>query len=88
MAVKKLDFSKSPMEMKINEVADQLDISKHLARELLILAGGDEEIVVDASLASRGLDQCKARILDMRLCTIEQELFSDVQYAYEEVKDE
>lgn len=69
---------------KVGEVADTLGISQHLARELVILAGGSVPMVITASRMSKGLDQCKARILDMRFCTIEDELFVDVEETWRE----
>lgn len=50
----------------IYEVSERLDVSVSVARELTLLGGGDVELIVECSNASRGLDECKARIIDAR----------------------
>lgn len=66
---------------QVNRVSEELGITKHLAKELLILAGGNEQIVIQASRCSNGLDHCKARILNTRIGNIEYDL--DEEYEEE-----
>ena len=51
---------------QVIRVSDTLGITKQLAKELLILAGGDEDIVIESSLESNGLDHCKANSSERR----------------------
>lgn len=57
----------------VNEVSDELCISRGLADELLTLAGYDKEIVIKCSNQSSGLNECKAKILDSRFNKIESD---------------
>lgn len=59
-------MNKFEKKAQVERVSDELGITKQLAKELLILAGGDEDLVIESSLASNGLDHCKARIIDGR----------------------
>lgn len=63
------------MADKIKEVRKRIGVGNGVAHELLVLAGGDVELVVWASKKSTGLDQCKAAIIDGRFRTIEEELW-------------
>lgn len=56
----------------VKSVASAIDVSSGLARELLILAGGDADLVIRSSNLSDGLDKCKARIIDARLTALER----------------
>lgn len=67
MAKNKTKMNKYEREEQAQRVAFELDITFHLAKELLILAGGDEDMVIECSRKSHGLDHCKANILDARL---------------------
>lgn len=58
--------NKFERENQVASVSEELGITKHLAKELLIIAGGDTDMVIKCSRASDGLDQCRARILDAR----------------------
>lgn len=58
---------------KIKLVRDAIGVGQSVADELLILAGGDVDLVIEASRMSPGLDQCKAHIIDMRFAAIEEE---------------
>ena len=58
--------NKYKRQAQVQRVANKLNIGLHLAKELLIMAGGDEDLVINSSLESDGLDQCKARIIDGR----------------------
>ena len=42
-----------------------------VCRELLILADGDAKLVIKCSLVSRGINECKARIVDERFKSIQ-----------------
>lgn len=64
--------NKFEKKAQVERVSAHLSIGQHLAKELLILAGGDEDLVIESSLASDGLDQCKARIVDGRMSKNEQ----------------
>lgn len=55
-----------------------------VAQELLILAGGDVDLVIQAAKDSPGLDQTKHLILDERLSRIEE----DLNYEYEDDDEE
>jgi hypothetical protein len=48
-------------------------IGHNVLKELLVLAGGDTELVIDASINTPGLDQCKACIIDRRFGKLEQQ---------------
>lgn len=61
----------------IKELADRLGVSRSVAEELYILSGSDVELAVAGSQMSRGLDQAKANVLNMRIQRIEDELWGD-----------
>lgn len=42
-----------------------------VCRELFILADGDAGLVIECSLVSRGISECKARIVDARFKSIQ-----------------
>lgn len=62
---------------KIKHVRDAIykqsnrKIGTGVAKELLMLAGGNAEIVINASINSEGLDQCKASIINERFALLE-----------------
>ena len=58
--------------LKVKQLRDRIGVGAGVANELLILSGGDVDMAVDASLASEGLDQCKARIIDSRFSRLEE----------------
>ena len=63
------------MEVKdedVKELRRRLDVGPSVAHELLQLSGGDVDLAEWASLNSRGLDQCKALIIDCRLKNLEE----------------
>lgn len=59
--------NKFQRQEQVRRVSDELDISPQLAKELLILAGGDEDLVIEASESSVNVAECKATIIDGRL---------------------
>lgn len=59
--------NKFEREAQAYRVSDELGITYQLAKELLILAGGDEEIVINCSDDSECLSECKAKIIDARM---------------------
>ena len=59
---------------KIAEVRESLGVGYTVADELLVLAGDDKEMTCECSLASPGLDQCKAAIINTRFSRIEKRL--------------
>lgn len=70
MARKKTN--KFEREEQVIRVGNELDITYQLAKELLILAGGDEDLVIECSRMSNGLDHCKANIINGRLAKSER----------------
>ncbi len=56
---------------KTDRIREELGISKSVAEELMKLAGDDEDLVIECSRSSRGLSECKARIIDARFNKIE-----------------
>ncbi len=60
--------------VKVKAVKEELDISSNVAKELLDLAGGDEELVFWASRNTNRLSACKAKIIDGRFDRIERTL--------------
>lgn len=65
------DIKRGINSQNIEWIRNQLKISYRLAHELLILAGGDEQLVVKCSNESIGLGHCKALILDRRINKVE-----------------
>jgi hypothetical protein len=49
-----------------------IDIGPNMLRELVILAGGDDSLVLRCAMASKGVNECKARIIDGRFQTVER----------------
>ena len=62
---------------KVKEVRRRIGVGNGVASELLVLAGGDVELVVRSSKKSGGLDQCKAAIIDGRFRAIEEEIWEE-----------
>ena len=60
------------MERKIKELRDRIGVGHGVAEELLILSGGDIDLAERASRDSKGLDQCKANIIDRRFKKLER----------------
>ena len=56
---------------KVVQLRRTLGISTSVARELLLLAGEDVDIVIQASEAASGLNECKARVIDLRFNKLE-----------------
>lgn len=56
---------------QVESVSNELGITRQLAKELLKLAGGDEELVIKCSRSSNGLNHCKASIIDRRMSRLE-----------------
>lgn len=65
--MKRKKTNKFEREEQVYRVADKLHISPQLAKELLILAGGDEDLVLDCSKESEGLGECRARIIAAKM---------------------
>lgn len=59
----------------VKELRKRINVGASVAHELLVLAGGDILLAEEASKKSKGLDQCKAAILDKRIRMIEEELW-------------
>ena len=59
---------------KVDELRDRIGVGYSVAHELLVLAGGDVDLAEECSISSRGLDQCKAAIIDSRLKKLERKL--------------
>lgn len=56
----------------IIEMQHELGVSYGVANELMLLAGGDKDLVRDASDASAGLNECKANIINARFIDLER----------------
>ena len=68
-----------PIE-KVVQVSRDIGCSISLARDLLVLAGGNEELVREASMATDRVESAKAYIIDARFRKSE-----DVNTGYEYV---
>lgn len=66
-----LRLEENNTEDVVLRVCDKLDITHQLAKELLILANGDESLVVECSRSAINVPECKALIIDKRLKRIE-----------------
>ena len=71
--------NKFERQKQVERVSRKLDISNQLAKELLILAGGDEDLVVHSSKVSANVAECKAVIIDERLRKEERNESKEVQ---------
>lgn len=65
-------FTSDNEQMKIRTLANDFCISYSLARDLLILAGGDEDIVRQASSESDRLESVKCKIINLRMSKLEK----------------
>lgn len=65
-------MNKFEKESQVRRVSDQLGITPQLAKELLILAKSDEDLVVESYYSSAGLGECKVKIIDSRLSEVEE----------------
>lgn len=61
------------MEEKVRLLAEDLHISGALARDLLMLAGGNVSLVHEASDKCFGIQSVKAYIIDHRIAKLEEE---------------
>ena len=61
------------MSMKIKKIRDAIGVGSSVASELYVL-GNDIDMVIDASRASTGLDQCKAEVINRRFSKSEDEI--------------
>lgn len=62
------------MKEKVNELCARIHVGHGVAHELLVLGGGDVDLVEACSKAAKGLDQCKANIINERFSRIEADL--------------
>ena len=58
----------------VRELSKRIQVGEGVADELLVLSGGDIDMAENASLNARGLDQCKAAIIDKRFKRLEDGL--------------
>ena len=58
---------------QIRMLADAIGCGDGLARDLLVLAGGDTSIVLEASVHCIGINSVKAYIIDRRIARLEEE---------------
>lgn len=56
----------------IKAICDAIHVGTQVATILLTLAGGDVDLVIRASKAANGLDQCKANIINERFANLEE----------------
>ena len=61
------------MDDKIKDLRERINVGNGVAEELLILSGGDVDLAEKASLDARGLDQCKANIINRRFKRLEED---------------
>ena len=61
-------------EAKINQLRKLIGVGRCVAEELLVLSGGDVDMAAECSRAARGLDQCKAAIINQRFRRIEADI--------------
>ena len=59
----------------VKELRDRIGVGNSVAHELLVLSGGDVDLAEECSKESRGLDQCKAAIIDARFKALEGRRF-------------
>lgn len=64
--------NKYERQQQVLDVSDELGITHQLAKELLILAGGDVDLVIKCSREANGLDHCKANIINQRMLKSER----------------
>lgn len=62
------------MKSKIADLCARINVKSGVASELLVLSGGDVDMAEACSKAARGLDQCKANIINERFSRIEADL--------------
>lgn len=60
------------MDDKVIILANEIRCGPSLARDLLLLAGGDANIVRKASETCHGIESLKAYIIDARISKIEK----------------
>lgn len=60
-------------ENKVRELRERIGVGISVARELLVLSGGDVDLAEKCSREATGLDQCKAAIVDARFRRLEDE---------------
>lgn len=58
--------NKFQRQQQVKQVSSKLNISSQLAKELLILADGDIDLVVKSSETSVNVAECKATIINGR----------------------
>lgn len=59
-------------EHAVRDLAADIQCGTALARDLLTLAGGDMQLVRDASSHCQGIESVKAYIIDRRIKRVEQ----------------
>ena len=57
-------------------IVDELDISHDVAVELWLISGGDVDAVIEESLRSDRLSECKARLINRRFKKLEERINS------------
>ena len=61
-------------EAKISQLRELIGVGHCVAEELLVLSGGDVDMAAECSRAARGLDQCKAAIINARFTRLEEDV--------------
>lgn len=54
------------MDNKIRKISTHTQCGLSLSRDLLILAGGDEDLVIESSKIAHGINHLKSLIIDAR----------------------
>lgn len=62
----------------IKDLRQRIGVGAGVAEELLVLAGGDIDLAETCSVESRGLDQCKAAIINERFEALEEGVYDDL----------
>lgn len=65
--------------MMVEDLSIRINVSKSVAEELLDLAGGDVDLAEECSLNSKGLNQCKSKIIGERFARLERKIDNAVQ---------
>ena len=61
----------------VKELRDRIEIGNSVANELLVLSGGNVDLAEKCSKESKGLDQCKAAIINERFKNIERRILKN-----------
>lgn len=66
------------IEDTVSRVCDKLDITYQLAKELLILADGNESLLIECSRKAINLSECRALIINDRIKQVEDSVYQNM----------